>query len=860
MSIPDPLQRRYQTFDITPCNVLRGPASSAHSSLGIARNTRHKRQMSLPIDPILPELAALLRAGPNVVLQAPPGAGKTTRVPLYLLSDGLFDGRIVMLEPRRLAARAAAERMAETLGEPVGQTVGYTMRGARKSGPQTRIEVMTEGVLTRMLQTDPELSGISAILFDEFHERSLQSDLGLALALEVQATLRDDLRLLAMSATLDAAPVAKLMGDAPVLTAQGRSFDVEARYLATPLKPPAQGGPRFEAAMADLICQAATEAEGAILAFLPGEAEIRRTAGLLSPRLPDCAILPLYGALPAADQRAALDRSAQRKVVLATSIAETSLTIPDIRIVVDGGHARRARFDAGSGMSRLVTERVSKAEATQRQGRAGRVARGVCYKLWPKGAEGGFAPFAPPEILSADLAPLALDLALWGTGPQDLALLDPPREGDFAAARDLLRDLDALDAEGRITDHGRTMAAMPLHPRLAHMLLRTGSAGRDLAALLDNRDILGRGRVDMDLRLAGLRDADALEARVPVKVNRATRAQVRADAKRLRIDTKEADLSPAQMLALAYPDRIGLRRDGDAPRYLLSGGKGAVIEPDDPLATARLIVANDLDGDAREAKVRQAIAISKADLHELFADKIKTTPLCRWSKRHRRVEARLQERLGALVLSDHIWKDCPADQKTRAMVDGIRNLGISALPWTRSARLMQARIQWARAQDSGLPDCSDAGLLERLEDWVLPHLSGVNSAADLARLNMDTISAGWLEWDQAQRLNQLAPASLKAPTGTGMKIDYAGDTPKVSVRLQELFGLTQHPMLGTQPLLIELLSPAQRPVQLTTDLPGFWATSYADVRKDLRGRYPKHPWPEDPTTVAPTRRAKPRKG
>lgn len=805
---------------------------------------------ALPVEAILPDLRAALAARGMAVLQAPPGAGKTTRVPLDLLASDLITERIVMLEPRRLAARAAAERMAETLGEPVGQTVGYRIRGEARVSPRTRIEVVTEGILTRMIQSDPDLPGIGCLIFDEFHERSLNADLGLALALEIRSALRDDLALVVMSATLDAEPVARLMGDAPILTSQGRAFAVETRWLPRPPDPSL----RFESAVAGLVMQAVEDrSEGGLLVFLPGEGEIRRVEGLLANRLgPDFRVLPLFGALDFAAQRAALAPSPQRKVVLATSIAETSLTIPDIRVVIDGGRARRARFDPASGMSRLVTERVTRAEAEQRRGRAGRVAAGLCYRLWTKGEEGGLHPFPPAEIEAADLTSLALELALWGGS--DLPFLTPPPAGTLAEARALLADLGALDDQGRITAHGRRLAELPLHPRLGHMLLQAGPEAAPLAALLGERDPLrGTAEPDLTLRLRAL-DRPGPEAHRP------TIDRIRQEAARLaRAVPRAAEpgLSLAQMAALAYPDRIGQRRKGDAPRWVLSGGKGAAMAPGLSLSNAPLLVATDLDGDPREATIRQAIAVSETELRAILADRIRWVTLCDWSRRDGRVIARRQERLGALVLSDQAWTDAPADQIARAALDGIRQIG---LPWTPAARRLRARIELARGGGSDWPDCSDAGLMADLESWLGPHLGGARSEAELRALDLQAALLARLDWAQQDQLNRLVPARFETPLGRQVPIDYDGETPSIEVRLQEMFGVTRHPTVGKNalPLRITLLSPAQRPVQVTTDLPRFWATSYADVRKDMRGQYPKHPWPEDPRQAEPTLRAKPR--
>jgi len=804
----------------------------------------------LPIDDALPALRDALRKAGQAVLQAPPGAGKTTRVPLDLLAAGLVAGRITMLEPRRLAARAAAERMAETLGEPVGETVGYRIRGEAKTSSRTRIEVVTEGILTRMIQSDPELPGIGLLIFDEFHERSLNADLGLALALEIRAALRPDLMLLPMSATLDAAPVARLMGDAPIVTSEGRAFPVETRWLP---RPP-DASLRYDAAMAGLVRQAAEETEGGILVFLPGEGEIRRLQSALEGRLPGTAIRPLFGAMDFAAQRAALAPSEGRKIVLATSIAETSLTIPDIRVVVDGGRARRSRFDPGSGMARLVTERVSRAEATQRRGRAGRVAEGICYRFWTKGEEGALPAFAPPEIETADLTGLALELALWGSDA--LPFLTPPNPAALAEARSLLTDLGALDATG-ITAHGRALTALPLHPRLGHMLLTAGPTAAPLAALMAERDPVRDAPPDLALRLMAVTDPKGYEARHPWPLHRPTVERIREESRRLtRLAPKaDAGLSPGQMAALAYPDRIGLRRAGDAPRWLLSGGKGAAMAPGQPLSGARLIVVTDTDGDAREAQIRQAVALTESELRALYPDRFRWREGVEWSRRDGRVRARRQEMFGALVMDDRAWPEAPPEALARAALDGLRQIG---LPWTNAARRLRARITLARGDD--WPEVSDEALLARAEDWLLPQLAGVKTEADLRALDLAPALAGLLDWDQTREMDRLAPAHFETPLGRRIPIDYDGEAPGIELRLQEMFGVTTHPTVGQRrlPLRVTLLSPAQRPVQVTMDLPRFWATSYADVRKDMRGQYPRHPWPEDPTQADPTLKAKPR--
>ncbi|MEM0948853.1 MAG: ATP-dependent helicase HrpB [Pseudomonadota bacterium] len=799
----------------------------------------------LPIDAALPEVRSALRDRGLCVLEAPPGAGKTTRVPLAIMDD--IEGRVVMLEPRRIAARTAAERMAETLGEPVGRTVGYRIRGDAKVSDATRIEVVTEGILTGRLQSDPELRGVGAVIFDEFHERSLNADLGLALCLEARAALRDDLALVVMSATLDGSGVALMLGDAPLIRSEGRTFPVETRWLDRPVPSSA----RMEDACAALIETALAENDGGILVFLPGEGEIRRVAARL--KLPqNCRLRPLYGAMPFAEQRAAIrPERDRRKVVLATAIAETSLTIEDIRVVVDAGLARRARFDPGRGMSRLVTERASRAETTQRRGRAGRVAEGVCYRLWTRAEEGAFPAAAPAEIETADLTGLALDLAAWGTrDPGTLAFLTPPNPGALSAARDVLHRIGAIDGHGAITEAGRAMARVPAHPRLAHMLLNAGPAAADVAALASNRDPLRGAGSDLAVRL------DALNLGDP-RANAEALARIRTEAKWLqKLAGPSRQLSVGQMAALAYPDRVGLRRPGDDPRWILSGGTGVRMSNDDPLARARLVVVTDTDGAPREATVRQAAPITEAELRAIFGDEIVWHHKCAWSRREGRVIARQQECFGALILEDRIWRDVPNELAARAMLDGVRELG---LRFPAAAERLRARVALVRSSGEDLPDMSEAGLLKNLDQWLLPYLSGVRSVADWASQDLLDPLRAMLSWEQRRILDNAAPPTFETPLGRDVPVHYDGDAPGITVRLQEMFGLTQHPVVAGQPLRITLLSPAGRPVQVTTDLPGFWGSSYADVRKDMRGRYPKHPWPEDPTVADPTLRAKARR-
>ena len=818
-------------------------------------------KFALPIDAVLPQVLDCLTQSGRVVLQAPPGAGKTTRTPLAILESGQCPGKILMLEPRRLAARAAAERMADTLGEKLGETVGYRIRGQSKIGPNTRIEVLTEGILTRMIQADPELPGVGAILFDEFHERSLAADLGLALAWELRETLREDLWLVVMSATLDAAPVAALLDDAPIVTSAGRSFPVELTYLPRP----APKDLPFEAQARSLILQAVADTEGGILVFLPGEAEIRRTKAALQDHLPkNCVLRPLLGNLPFAEQQLAIRPEARknlRKIVLATAIAETSLTIQDVRVVVDCGRARRARYDPEKGLQRLVTERVSKAEATQRAGRAGRVAAGRCYRMWARAEEGAMPAFAPPEIAISDLAPLALELAQWGSGPEDLAFLTPPAPGPWAQAKALLGQLGAL-SDGRLTPHGAALAKLPLHPRLAQMLLQAGPRAAPLAALLSDRDILSTQNCDLTPALTALtRPTGNKEQAGPIRDHSAL-DRIKQEAKRLsRLapkGTREIALSPAQCLALAYPERVAQRRPGPQPRYIMAGGKGAVLARDDSLANARYLVISDLGNPhfstGPDPKIRRALALGEAELREVFADQITWETLCHWSKRHRRIIANRSEMLGALSLTQEVWRDAPSEALAAAMVEGVQQMGLR-LP--KAARLLQARV--AAAPPGQFPDLSDTALLEAAPEWLAPYLTGLTTEQDWKAFDPLPALEAYIGWAALRQLEKIAPAHFTTPLGRKITIDYSGDSPAIELRIQEIFGQTRHPMIGDHPLKVTLLSPAHRPIQVTTDIPGFWTGSYADVRKDMRAQYPKHPWPEDPTQADPTLRAKPRK-
>lgn len=833
----------------------------------------------LPIDEILPELCASLEHTPNAVIQAAPGAGKTTRIPLRLLdAPWRKGGRIIMLEPRRLAARAAARRMAQTLGEPVGKTVGYRIQLDNRTGPDTVIEVVTEGILTRRLQSDPSLEGVAAVIFDEFHERNLQADLGLALCLDCQTGLREDLRILVMSATLDVGPIAELLGDAPVIASAGRAFPVEARYLG---KPPMD---RFRDTFCPAACSAVKQAlrdeAGSILVFLPGEGEIRRVEALLNASsLPgDTDVLPLYGALPQnrQDQAISPPPAGRRKIVLATAIAETSLTIEGVRVVVDGGQSRIPRFDPRSGMTRLFTEPVSLAGATQRQGRAGRTEPGICYRLWDKAGEGAFREFTNPEILDADLAPLALDLANWGIHDTDaLNWLTPPPEAPLGQGRDLLRLLHALDDQGRITAHGRQMARLPMHPRLAHMVLEGAKSGWgkiacNVAALLTDRDIAQRdGRNPIAVDLTSRVNALTGE-RTSLPVNRNALSRTRALAKQWLRHAPEKtrhdrtlDLSRDErigaLVALAYPDRIAERRPGGEARFRLSNGKGAVLPAEDGLRDVPYLAIAVVSGDARDARIRIAAPISAATIEHLFAKEIQAGETAVWDSKSRSVIARRQRRLNALVLSDAPARNIPDDRIANALIDGIRNLRLDCLPWSEEATGWRQRVLCFHQATGEGPDLSDHTLLETLEEWLQPYLAGMRRLEHLNSLDLLAILKARMDWPALHAMEKQVPSHVIVPSGSSIRIDYTDPTaPVLPVKLQEMFGATETPSIidGAMALSIHLLSPAGRPLQITQDLPAFWSNSYAQVKAEMKGRYPKHPWPDDPLTAAPTRHTK----
>lgn len=819
----------------------------------------------LPIEAALPALRAALAERNAAVLVAPPGAGKTTRVPLALLREAWLGDRkkIILLEPRRLAARGAAERMAGTLGERVGDTVGLRVRLGSKVSARTRIEVVTEGVFTRMILDDPELAGIGAVLFDEFHERSLDADLGLGLALDAQGGLREDLRILVMSATLDGARVAGLLGDAPVIASEGRAFPVETRHLDR------NPNERIEDAMAGAILRALRADPGSLLAFLPGQAEIRRTAERLEGRLPEGTDLaPLYGALTQGEQDRAVAPAppGRRKVVLATAIAETSLTIEGVRIVVDSGLARLPVYEPGNGMTRLVTARASRASVDQRRGRAGRTEPGVCWRLWPEAATGALEPFARPEILSADLAGLVLDCAAWGVSdPTALPFLDPPPAPALSEARAMLVDLGALDADGRLTATGRMLRALPLPPRLARMVARAAEAGHartaaELAAVLVERG-LGGDAVDLSERLDRFRRDRGGRA---VDMRRLAEGWARQAERAAGPRSEEPDpalAEPGALLALAYPDRVARAR-GREGAVLMANGRAGLLDPASALGREPFVVVADLTGTAANARILAAAAIPSQAIDALFADRIETVRSVSFDPQAKGLRARETRRLGAVSLDERTLP-VPADESAaKVLARGVAGLGLDRLPWTPALAQWRARVRFLHGADGGeWPDLSDEALAASVEDWLAPGIVGRTTLAAITADDLGQALQALLPWPLRARLEQEAPSHVAVPTGSRVPVDYeSGPEPVLAVRVQELFGLDRHPTLGggRVPLVLHLLSPAQRPIQITRDLPGFWRGSWAAVRSEMRGRYPRHPWPEDPLAEAPTRRAKPR--
>ena len=844
----------------------------------------------LPIDAALPELTAALRQRNAAVLVAPPGAGKTTRVPLVLArepwaGDGNNKGRrILVLEPRRLAARAAAERMARTLGEHVGETVGLRVRFGSKISARTRIEIVTEGIFTRLILDDPMLDGIAAILFDEFHERSLDADLGLALARDAQQGLREDLRLLVMSATIDGARVAKLLsaealGDAPVIEAAGRAFPVETRYLGRDARP-------IEPQIADAIVGAMRADQGSLLAFLPGAAEIRRTAAQLEGRLdPSADVVALYGALAGDEQDRAIAPAApgRRKSVLATAIAETSITIEGVRIVVDSGLARVPRYEPDVGMTRLETVRASRAAADQRRGRAGRTEPGICYRLWDEPQTASLEPFSRPEILSADLSSFALDLAAWGSAPEQLAFLDPPPRPAFAEAKALLAELGAIDADGRITAEGRKLRLLPLPPRLARMVVDAAAEGSalpaaEIAVLIGERGLAGDD-VDITLRLDALRrdrsqrarDARAMAERwaeitetsdAPPKHSVPSPLKRGGDSQSARVS-----VTAGMLLALAYPERVAKNCGGAAGAFVLVNGRGAQVDPASPLAREPYLAVAELTGSAAAGRILSAAPIALAEIEARFADRIVARDEITFDPATASLRVRRLRRLGAIALTEQPMPVVATEEAAHLLAAGVARLGIGRLPWTKPLSQWRDRVMFLRqafvqqAQPDAWPDLSDAVLAADME-WLASIFAGKSSLAELSADEFAAALAARLPYPLQRRLGAEAPTHFAAPTGSQVPIDYEAEGgPRIAIRVQELFGLDRHPSIagGRIPLLVELLSPAHRPVQMTRDLPGFWRGSYSAVRAEMRGRYPKHPWPEDPITATATRRAKPQK-
>ncbi len=832
----------------------------------------------LPIDDVLPALRAALASRDEVVLEAPPGAGKTTRVPLALLDEPWLAGQsILMLEPRRLAARAAAERLAEEYGEKVGATVGYRIRLESRVGPATRIEVVTEGILTRRLQDDPALEGVGLVIFDEFHERSLDADLALALTLNARVLLRETpLKVLLMSATLDGERLSALLDDAPVVRSEGRMHPVAIRWGR-----PWQMGERIEPRAVATVLQALDEQSGSLLLFLPGQGEIRRVAEGLQAELQgrtEVLICPLHGELELAAQRAAIEPApvGQRKVVLATNIAETSLTIEGVRVVIDTGLARVPRFDPATGMTRLDTRRISRASATQRAGRAGRLEPGVCYRLWSEDQHAQLAAHGEAEILQADLAGLALQLARWGAEANELSWLDPPPAAALAQSRELLRRLGALVPAGqgwKLTAHGQAMAELPAHPRLAHLLLRgqalgLGRLAADIAALLVERDIQRGGGADLAERLhrlqAGRGDGGVQRVR---QLARQFSGLLRGAGGSPPADADDERWIGA-LLAFAYPDRVARQRREEGAAYRLANGRAAQFGEADRLMKQPWLVIAELGSQQgqREERIYRAAALDPALFDDVLAEQVDTVEQLEWDEREGVLVAERQRRVGELVLAREPLKTLSDEARGRALLELVRRKGLELLPWTPELRQWQARVLLLRQLDleaggaSEWPDVSDAALLERLADWLLPYLGRVTRLAHFAQLDLPAMLATLLPWPLPQRLDEQAPVAIGVPSGSRIRLDYSERPPVLAVRLQELFGLATTPRIagGRQPVLLHLLSPARRPVQVTQDLASFWANTYAEVKKDLKGRYPKHYWPDDPLIAEPTARAKPR--
>ena len=804
---------------------------------------------ALPIHDVLPQLLDALRAGSSAVLVAPPGAGKTTAVAPALLDEPWCTGQVLLLSPRRLAARAAAERIAELMGGALGGIVGYATRKDSKQSAATRILVLTEGIFVRRIQDDPELGGVSAVLFDEVHERSLDSDFGLALALDAQAALRPDLRIVPMSATLDGARFAALLDDAPVLESEGRIQPLELRHIGRAAEK------RIEDEMAGAVRRALVEeAEGDLLAFLPGVAEIERTAERLEGL--GVEVHRLHGSLDPETQRAAIrpSRAGRRKVILATSIAETSLTIDGVRIVIDPGLSRRPRYDRAAGVTRLVTERASQAAATQRAGRAARQRPGVAYRLWEAAATAGMPPFDPPEILESDLSSLMLDCALWGVSdPASLRWLDPPPRAALDEARKRLTVLEALDEDGRITAHGKALARLPVEPRIGHMLVRAGELGlaavaAEVAVLLGERGIGGQ---DVDLSQRRLRWRRESGKRADAARAMAKRwAGLVSSGQRAAVGEHDAGLC----LALAFPDRVAKRRSADGAEWASVGGRGFRLDPLSPLAREEWLAVGEVQGSAAGARILSAAPISEAEVLRLFSSHVKEHRTVRFRAETGGIEALRERRLGMVRLSSGSDDRPDPDAVVAALLDGVRQGGLGLLPWSDAARSLRMRAGFA-----GVEALSDASLLATIDQWLAPLLAGKRRMSDIDRSQLSGVLEGIIGWDGKQQLDRLAPPAFQSPAGSSHEIDYAAEGgPRVELRVQALFGLAQHPVVGSAriPLVLSLTSPAGRPIQTTRDLPGFWAGSWSAVAKEMRGRYPRHPWPDDPAGAAATLRTK----
>ena len=803
--------------------------------------------MTLPIHAVLPDLLAALNGGPNAVLVAPPGAGKTTAVAPALLDQPWCNGRVLLLSPRRLAARAAAERMAELLESPVGDLVGYATRMDSRQSAKTRILVVTEGIFRNQIQADPELAGISAVLFDEVHERSLDSDFGLALALDAQSGLRPDLRLVAMSATLDGARFAALL-NGPVIESAGKMFPLTLRHIGR------RAEARIEDEMAAAIRRAMAEEPGDVLAFLPGVGEIERTRERLAGM--EAEIFALHGSLDPKDQRAALRPAARRKIILATSIAETSLTIDGVRIVVDSGLARRARYDRAAGLSRLVTERVSQAAATQRAGRAARQQPGIAYRLWEEAATSGLMPFDPPEILEADLSPLLLDCLIWGVrDPQSLSWLDAPPAPAVAEAWTRLRGWGAVDAEDRPTPHGRAMARLPLPPRLAHMLLKAAEAGAahlaaEAAILLSERG-LGGNDADLDQRLSRWRRESGQRAEAARGLARRW-AKLAEDLVPQKAEPSLHDLDG--IIALGFPDRVAKRRDAKGENWISVGGRGFRLDPTSPLAREEWLAVADIQGAASGARILSAVPTNQARIEVLFADQITQGARLDFDPATGGVRAESGRHLGAITLSKGQDSKVSSEEIAAALVDGVRTHGLEVLTWPEGAVRLRTRARWA-----GLDVLEDNALLASLDLWLAPLVAGKRRLSDIDDGALVQALKTLLGWEAQQSLDRLAPASFTSPAGTTHAIDYGAEAgPTVELRVQALFGLADHPVIGPDrtPLVLSLTSPAGRPIQTTRDLPGFWAGSWRDVAKEMRGAYPKHNWPDDPASATASLKTK----